>query len=55
MIPGPIKIIDGVFMGNSLASSDLDWLTVNHVTHIVNCAGKDLPSREYEEEGIKYL
>lgn len=44
---GPLKLIDGLFMGNALAASDLDWLTLNQVTHIINCAGLDLPLREY--------
>lgn len=54
-IPGPNKIFDGMFMGNNLAASDYDWLSMNQVTHIVNCAGVDLPFKQYEKQGINYL
>lgn len=41
------KIYDGMFMGNQIAATDLDWLTTNKVTHIVNCAFQDIPHKHY--------
>ncbi len=49
---GAIKIKDGLFIGDELASTvskfkkwflwlkDLEFVVANKVTHIINCAGK---------------
>eukprot|EP01059_Diplonema_ambulator_P005836 TRINITY_DN15616_c0_g1_i2.p1 TRINITY_DN15616_c0_g1~~TRINITY_DN15616_c0_g1_i2.p1 ORF type:complete len:510 (+),score=80.17 TRINITY_DN15616_c0_g1_i2:31-1530(+) len=37
-----IRVKDGVFVGNSVAAGDEDFLTLNKVSHIINCAGNDV-------------
>lgn len=37
---GAIKIKDGLFIGDELASQDIEFVIANKVTHIINCAGK---------------
>jgi hypothetical protein len=37
---GAIKIKDGLFIGDELASKDLEFLVTNKVTHVINTAGK---------------
>jgi|TARA_B110000285_G_scaffold173457_1_gene194369 hypothetical protein len=37
---GAIKIKDGLFIGDELASQDIEFVVANKVTHIINCAGK---------------
>ena len=54
-IPTPTKIHDGLFMGNAMAAADIEWLTLNQVTHIANCAGLDTPSHQYQHQGVQYL
>lgn len=39
---GAIKIKDGLFIGDELASTDLEFVVANKVTHIINCAGKQI-------------
>lgn len=38
-----IRVKDGIFIGNHAAASDRDLLVLNKITHIVNCAGKEIP------------
>lgn len=51
---GAIKIKDGLFLGDHFASQDLDFLLTNKITHIINCAAKEIPNH-YETAGIAYL
>jgi hypothetical protein len=37
---GPVKIKDGLYMGDLIAAQDLEFLMTNKVTNIINCAGK---------------
>jgi len=37
---GAIKIKDGLFIGDSFAAQDQEFVVANKVTHIINCAGK---------------
>lgn len=53
-ILGAIKIKDGLFLGDEFAAQDLDFLISNKVTHIINCAGKQVPNL-FEAAGILYL
>ena len=50
---GAIKIMDGLFLGDILASQDLDFITLNSINHIVNTAA-ELPN-SFENLGIEYL
>jgi protein-tyrosine phosphatase len=49
-----VRIKDGIFVGNVSAAHDEDFLYVNKVTHIVNCAGAEVPDL-FADSGIEYL
>eukprot|EP01062_Namystynia_karyoxenos_P019138 TRINITY_DN17171_c0_g1_i1.p1 TRINITY_DN17171_c0_g1~~TRINITY_DN17171_c0_g1_i1.p1 ORF type:complete len:668 (+),score=101.30 TRINITY_DN17171_c0_g1_i1:104-2107(+) len=49
-----IRIKDGIFVGNRTSSEDEDFLIQNKVSHIVNCAGGEIPNL-YHAAGIMYL
>lgn len=51
---GGIKVKDGLFVGDELAAKDLEFIEGNKVTHIVNCAGDQVPN-QWESLGIHYL
>lgn len=53
-IIGAIKIKDGLFLGDIYAAQDLAFIVTNKVTHIVNCAGLQVPNH-WEPIGISYL
>ncbi|CAD8207411.1 unnamed protein product [Paramecium pentaurelia] len=54
MIIGAIKVKDGLFIGDELASKDLEFVIQNKVTRIVNCAAKQLPC-VFANYGVTYL
>ena len=37
---GAIKIKDGLFIGDSYAARDFEFVVANKVTKVVNCAGR---------------
>jgi hypothetical protein len=63
---GAIKIKDGLFIGDELASTvsflfprlmtikDLEFVVANKVTHIINCAGRQIQNH-WEPIGVAYL
>lgn len=60
---GAIKIKDGLFIGDELASTvstfkltwqDLEFVVANKVTHVINCAGKQIQNH-WEPIGVAYL
>jgi hypothetical protein len=53
-IIGVIKIKDGLFMGDEYSAQDLDFMITNKITHILNCAGKQIPNI-WESIGLTYL
>jgi Dual specificity phosphatase, catalytic domain len=53
-IVGAVKIKDGLFVGDEFAAQDLEFIVANKVTHVVNCAGKQVPNH-WEPIGVKYL
>lgn len=53
-IVGAIKIKDGLFIGDEFAAQDLEFVVANKVTHIINCAGRQLPNH-WESIGVQYL
>ena len=53
-IIGAIKIKDGLFMGDEYSAQDLDFMVTNKITHIINCAGKQIPNI-WESIGMIYL
>ncbi|CAD8184443.1 unnamed protein product [Paramecium octaurelia] len=54
MLIGAIKLKDGLFIGDELASKDLEFVIQNKVTRIINCAAKQLPC-VFENYGVIYL
>lgn len=53
-IIGAIKIKDGLFIGDEFASQDLEFVIANKVTHVVNCASREVPNH-WEAIGVTYL
>ena len=60
-ILGPIKIKDGLFMGDELAAKvmsvikqDIEFIISNKVTHVINTVSKIVPNL-WERFGIQYL
>ncbi|CDW80148.1 dual specificity catalytic domain containing protein [Stylonychia lemnae] len=51
---GAIKIKDALFIGDEFAAQDLEFVVANKVTHIVNCAGKQVPNH-WEPIGVAYM
>lgn len=46
---GYVRLIDGLFLGDIHASNDLNFLMVNKISHLVNCAGKEMPNKDFSE------
>lgn len=51
---GAIKIKDALFIGDELASQDLEFVVNNKVTHIINWAGREI-ANHWEPIGVAYL
>lgn len=51
---GAVKIRDGLFLGDQYSPQDLEFLAVNKISHIVNCAGRQLQN-QWTQVGVKYL
>ncbi|ORC89436.1 putative dual specificity protein phosphatase [Trypanosoma theileri] len=49
-----VRVKDGIFVGNVTASQDREFIALNKITHIINCAGGELPDL-FEGDGVKYL
>jgi hypothetical protein len=45
-----VRIHDGLFLGDKYSSTDQRLLDMNQVTHIVNCAGGEVPNA-FENRG----
>ena len=41
---GVARIIDGFFIGDHLIAKQLQFMRKHEVTHIVNCAGHQIPN-----------
>lgn len=48
------KIKDGLFVGDADASQDADFIELNKITYVINCAGRQLPNL-WEQQGLNYL
>lgn len=48
------KIKDGLFIGDAEASQDPEFIELNKIMFVVNCAGRQLPNL-WEEHGLHYL
>jgi hypothetical protein len=51
---GAIKIRDGLFIGDSFAAKDFDFVVANKVTKIVNCSGRTILNN-FTRLGVEYL
>ena len=51
---GAVKIKDGLFLGDELAAQDLEFILANKITHIINCAGREI-ANSWERSGVRYL
>ena len=51
---GAIKIKDGLFIGDSFAAKDLEFVVANKVTRIINCAGRQIQN-QWGNIGVSYL
>eukprot|EP00357_Protocruzia_adherens_P032800 CAMPEP_0114973418 /NCGR_PEP_ID=MMETSP0216-20121206/941_1 /TAXON_ID=223996 /ORGANISM="Protocruzia adherens, Strain Boccale" /LENGTH=607 /DNA_ID=CAMNT_0002333903 /DNA_START=99 /DNA_END=1920 /DNA_ORIENTATION=+ len=51
---GAIKVKDGLFLGDEFAAQDLEFVVANKVTHIINCAARQIPNH-WEPIGVNYL
>eukprot|EP00668_Euglena_longa_P006448 GGOE01007681.1.p1 GENE.GGOE01007681.1~~GGOE01007681.1.p1 ORF type:complete len:742 (-),score=136.27 GGOE01007681.1:344-2569(-) len=49
-----VRIKDGIFVGNAISSQDEEFLFLNKVSHIINCASTETPNL-YQQAGINYL
>lgn len=52
-----IRVKDGIFIGNHAAASDRELLIIHKITHIINCAGEEIPDYFADdiEEEFAYL
>ena len=41
-ILGAIKVKDGLFIGDEFAAQDLEFIVANKVTHVINCAARQI-------------
>lgn len=48
------KVLDGLFIGDALASMDIQFLMANKITRIINCAGLELENL-WEDLDVEYL
>lgn len=46
---GYVRLIDGLFLGDMHASGDLNFLMLNKISHLVNCAGKEMPNKDFSD------
>jgi len=51
---GAIKIKDGLFIGDSFAAKDLEFVVANKVTKIINCSGRQVQN-QWTNIGVEYL
>ena len=49
-----VRIMDGLFVGNSIAAQDDEFLFSNKVSHVVNCAGLEA-ANIFADHGVEYL
>jgi hypothetical protein len=53
-VTGGIKIKDGLFVGDEFAAKDLEFVEGNKVTHVINCAGRQI-NNQWEDLEVNYL
>lgn len=53
-MPMATKIKDGLFIGDAEASQDPEFIELNKIMFVINCAGRQLPNL-WEQHGLHYL
>lgn len=48
---GAIKIKDGLFIGDSFAAKDLEFVVANKVSKVINCSGRQI-SNQWHNMGV---
>ncbi len=51
---GAIKIKDGLFIGDSFAARDFEFVVANKVSRIINCCGTQV-GNQFTNIGVEYL
>lgn len=51
---GPVKIFDGLFLGDDFSAHDFEFFVKNKVKRAINCSASEI-SNALEAEGVKYL
>ena len=51
---GPVKVMDGLFLGDHYTAKDHDFLAANRVTYIINFSISNIPNH-WQGQGIHYL
>jgi hypothetical protein len=51
---GAIKIKDGLFIGDSFAAKDMEFMVANKVSKIINCSGRQVENG-WTNMGVQYL
>lgn len=51
---GAIKIKDGLFIGDSFAAKDLEFVVANKVSRVINCCGRQVQN-QWTNIGVEYL
>jgi len=44
---GAVRLCDGIYLGDIFASKDTHFLVMNKITHVINCAGREIPNTEH--------
>jgi hypothetical protein len=44
---GAVRLVDGIFLGDVYASMDSSFIYLNKITHVINCAGKEIDNQEH--------
>lgn len=50
-----VRIKDGIFAGNVAAAEDHDFLSMNKITHVINCAGGEVADFFVGDPELRYL
>ncbi|GKT15111.1 hypothetical protein ADUPG1_010621, partial [Aduncisulcus paluster] len=48
------RVLEGIFVGSSIAAEDDDFVFSNEITYIINCCGTQCSNR-FASSGVKYL
>lgn len=53
---GAVRLCDGIYLGDMYSGKDLNFIVAHKITHIINCAGKELENDKVVSRlGLKFL